>query len=44
MTQIPFSLKVKLFDIKGAKTFLLCNNIENNKKTFHFPVSFLLLF
>jgi len=36
MIQIPFNLRVKLFD---TNIFLLCNNIENNKKNpifFHY--------
>jgi hypothetical protein len=32
MTQILLNLRVKLFDTKGIKVLLLCNNIENDKK------------
>jgi len=37
MTQISFNLRVKLFD---TKIFLLCNNIENNKKTLNLLLVF----
>jgi len=40
MTKMPFNLRVKLFEIKGTKVFSLCNNIKNNEKALHFPVSF----
>jgi hypothetical protein len=43
MTQILLNLRVKLSDTKGIKVFLLCNNIENDKKTLHLPVSFFLI-
>jgi hypothetical protein len=35
MTQVTFKLRLKLFDIKNIKVFLLYNNIENNEKTLH---------
>jgi len=34
MIQIPFILRINLFDTKGAKTFSLFNNIKNNKNLF----------
>jgi hypothetical protein len=44
MTQILLNLRVKLFDTKGIKVLLLCNNIENDKKKpLHLRVSFFFL-
>jgi hypothetical protein len=35
--QIPFNLRLKLFDTNDIKVLLLYNNIENNEKTLHLP-------
>jgi hypothetical protein len=40
MAQILLNLRVKLSDTKDIKALLLCNNIENDKKTLRLPVSF----
>jgi hypothetical protein len=44
MTQIPFNLRVKLFDTKNAEVFLLYINIENNKKVIHLLIRFFLFY
>jgi len=44
MTQIPFNLRVKLFDTKNAEVFLLCINIENNKKVIYLLIRFFLFY